>query len=409
MRIDRRAVLRAAPAGAALLLLPAAAPNAPPAPQGWTRTRGGAGGRVLCVTTLAPAGPGSLRAALEASGPRVIEFAVGGIIDLDRTSLSIREPFVTIAGDTAPSPGITLIRGGIGVATHDVIVRHLRVRAGADGAPPRSGWEVDGLATTASHDVIVDQCSFAWATDENLSASGPRFAGGDSVEAWRRHTSRRISFTRNIVAEGLSHSSHAKGEHSKGSLIHDNATEVLIAANLYAHNYERNPLFKGAVQAACVNNLIYDPGNRCIHYALNEEEWVGHPWVAGELSIVNNVVKGGASTRADLPFLIVEGQGDLNLHAAGNVARHADGRMMAPLGILSNRSPKVTNRPRPLIWPAGLVAMPTAGVEARVLADAGARPWDRDPLDRRIVEQVRRGTGRVIDDERQVGGYAALR
>ncbi|MBD8679414.1 pectate lyase [Sphingomonas sp. CFBP 13720] len=406
-RIDRRGVLGIAPAGAALLLLPAAA-KPQPAPQGWTRTRGGTGGRVLRVTTLASTGAGSLRAALAAKGPRVIEFAVGGIIDLGRESLSIREPFVTIAGETAPTPGITIIRGGISVATHDVVVRHIRVRAGADGAAANSGWEVDGLATTAAHDVIVDQCSFAWATDENLSASGPRFAGGDTVAQWRQHTSRRISFTRNIVAEGLSHSSHAKGEHSKGSLIHDNATEVLIAGNLYAHNYERNPLFKGAAQAACVNNLIYDPGNRCMHYALNEEEWVGHQWIAGELSIVNNVVKGGASTRADLPFLIVEGQGDLNLHAAGNVAQHADGRTMQPVGIISNRQPKIVPQARPVIWPTGLKALPTAGVEAWVLATAGARPWERDAVDRRVVTQVRDGTGRVIDDEGAVGGYAAL-
>ncbi|WBY09358.1 hypothetical protein PIB19_08630 [Sphingomonas sp. 7/4-4] len=174
-----------------------------------------------------------------------------------------------------------------------MVIQHIRVRAGADGAAPKSGWEVDGLSTNAAHDVVVDHCSFAWATDENLSASGPRFAGGDTVEAWRQHTSRRITFTRNIVAEGLSHSSHAKGEHSKGSLIHDNVTEVLIAGNLYAHNYERNQLFKGGAHALTANNLIYDPGNRCMHYALNEEEWVGHPWTVGRLAIVGNVVRGG--------------------------------------------------------------------------------------------------------------------
>jgi hypothetical protein len=403
LRLDRRGFLGAAlVAGHAPLL----AREPAPAPiRGWTRTKGGEGGRVLRVTSLASEGPGTLRAALAVSGPRRIVFAVGGIIDLARKNLSIREPFVTIDGASAPSPGITLIRGGIGVSAHDVVIRHIRVRAGADGAPPKSGWEVDGLSTSAARDVIVDHCSFAWATDENLSASGPRFAGGDTVELWQQHTSRRISFTQNIVAEGLSHSSHAKGEHSKGSLIHDNVTEMLIAGNLYAHNYERNQLFKGGAHALSANNLIYDPGNRCMHYALNEEEWVGRAWTVGKLAIVGNVVRGGASTRAELPFLILEGQGDLELFARDNLYTHADGRPMAALGIISNRDPKVIPLPRAPFWPEGFKVRPAREVEAWVLAEAGARPWERDAVDKRIVDQVRSGKGRVIDDEREVGGY----
>lgn len=409
MQLTRRQIvavpLVASAAGLSVPLSAAADDRLP----GWTTTRGGDGGRTLVVTTLAPGGPGSLAEALAASGPRRITFAVAGIIDLGRTTLHLRNPFVTIAGETAPSPGITLIRGGVSVATHDVIIRHIRVRAGADGAAPRSGWEVDGLSCTAAHDVIIDQCSFAWATDENLSASGPRFAGGTGVADWRAHTSRNISLTRNIVAEGLSNASHAKGEHSKGSLIHDNTTGILIAQNLYAHNYERHPLVKGGAQVACVNNLIYDPGNRCIHYALNGFEWGDRPYVTGEMSIVGNVVRGGRSTRADLPFLIVEGDGDLGLHMADNRAHHADGRPMRPIGIIpTERTPRILDRPRPVVWPAGLQRLPADRVEALVSARAGARPWDRDAVDRRIVAQLRSGEGAVIDDERSVGGYDVL-
>jgi hypothetical protein len=404
LRLNRRTFLGATlAAGHAPLLArePALAPA-----SGWTRTKGGNGGQVLRVTSLASEGPGTLRAALETTGPRRIVFAVAGVIDLGRKSLSIREPFVTIAGESAPSPGITLIRGGISVSAHDVVIRHIRVRAGADGAAPKSGWEVDGLSTTAAHDVIVDHCSFAWATDENLSASGPRFAGGDTVEAWRQHTSRRISFTHNIVAEGLSNSSHAKGEHSKGSLIHDNVTEVLIAGNLYAHNYERNQLFKGGAHALTANNLIYDPGNRCMHYALNEEEWAGHPWAVGMLAIVGNVVRGGASTRENLPFLILEGQGDLELFDRDNIFTLSGGRPMVPIEVISNRKPKIIPLTRPPFWPEGFKARPARQVEKWVLAQAGARPWERDAVDKRIVTEVRTGAGRVIDDEREVGGYA---
>ena len=406
--MDRRTLLLT---GAALVALPTSslAGDGQPAfagAMGWAAsTLGGRGGRIVRVTTLAGDGPGSLREALEAEGPRIVVFEVGGVIDLNGHDIRVQTPFLTIAGQTAPEPGITLIKGGVSIRTHDVIVRHIRVRPGANGAAPRSGWEVDGLTTSGGWNVIVDQCSFSWATDENLSASGPRFGGGETVEQWRRNTSRRITFSRNIVAEGLSHSSHAKGEHSKGTLIHDNATEVLIVGNLYAHDYERNQLFKGGAHAVTANNLMYDPGNRCMHYALNAEEWGAHPWEAGRLSIVGNVTRGGPSTRADLPFLIVEGQGDLDLYAVDNPARHADGRPMQEIGIISDRDPKITRLERSPHWPAGFRARPSGEVEAWAFAEAGARPWARDAIDRRILQQVRDGTGRIIDDEKAVGGY----
>ena len=406
-RIGRRALL-----GGALALPTFGVATAAPKPRmferlGWASgTPGGDGGTVIRVTTLAGSGPGSFREALAAKGPRTVVFDVAGVIDLGRQGLKVTEPFLTIAGETAPSPGVTLIKGGLAIETHDVIVRHLRVRAGRDGAASRSGWEVDGITCWKAHDVIVDHCSISWATDENLSASGPRFSGGEDPKGWREGTSRRITFSNNIVAEGLSNASHVKGEHSKGSLIHDNATQVLIVGNLYAHNRERNQLFKGAVEAVSVNNLVYDPGTRAMHYALNASEWVGHAWRTGRLALVGNVVKGGASTDPKLPFLIVEGQGDLDLHARDNLAIYADGREMPPVRVLPTAPlPKVRLLDRPPLWPEGLQAIDARRVEGKVLAKAGARPWDRDAVDRRIVREVREGTGRVIDDEKEVGGY----
>lgn len=407
MPMDRRTVL--AGAGAVLLAPTATRAGVPDfAALGWASDKGGEGGRTLRVTTLAADGPGSFRAAVEASGPRKVVFDVAGVIDLGRKSIRIREPFLTVAGETAPSPGITFIRGGVQVESHDVVLRHLRVRTGRDGAADRSGWEVDGITCWKARDVIVDHCSIAWATDENLSASGPRFDGGDTVEAWRAGTSHRITFSNNIVSEGLSHASHVKGEHSKGTLIHDNATQVLIAGNLYAHNLERNQLFKGAVHAVSVNNLIYDPGTRAMHYALNAPEWEGRAWQVGQLALVGNVVRGGASTRPDLPFLIVEGQGDLDLYAHDNHAAYAGGAAMPDLRVLPTTPlPRVRRLPAAPLWPEGLKALPASAVERHVLAGAGARPWDRDAVDLRVLGQVKDGTGRVIDDEAEVGGYAS--
>lgn len=139
-------------AGLALIPLPAtlsaasaktsasSATTAFPGAVGWaSATPGGRGGRIIRVTTLAADGPGSLKAALEAKGPRIVVFEVGGVIDMARQTITIREPYLTIAGQTAPSPGITLIRSGIDIATHDVIMRHIRVRTGVDDQPLLSG------------------------------------------------------------------------------------------------------------------------------------------------------------------------------------------------------------------------------------------------------------------------------
>lgn len=396
-----------------ILLLLALAPatlgaQAFPGAAGWAAaTPGGRGGAILRVTNLRAGGPGSLRAALETRGPRIVVFEVGGVIDMGLTTWTIDEPFLTIAGQTAPSPGITLIRGGIDIRTHDVVVRHLRIRTGASGQARRSGWEADALSTVGAWNVIVDHCTMTWALDENLSASGPRFAGA-GVADWRRGASHDITFSYNLLAEGLANSSHPKGEHSKGSLIHDNATGILIYRNVYAHNEERSPLLKGGVQAAVVNNLIFDPGAQAIHYNLMDLEWGDHPHQLGELSAVGNVLRGGFSTRDDIAFLTIGGVGDLRYHGRDNIAVDRQGRPLPMFGRYTTSPARIIEVARPIVWPAGLAVLPAGQVETHVLRFAGARPWDRDPHDIRVIFDVAEGRGHVIDDESEVGGYPAV-
>lgn len=294
-------------------------------------TRGGAGGRIIRVTTLAKDGPGSLREAIDAKGPRIVVFEVGGVIDLGRDTLTISESNLTIAGQTAPSPGITIIRGGIDLKGHDVIISHLRVMTGADGQSHFSGWEADAFSTVAAHNVIVEHCSFLWALDENMSASGPRFQG-KNVNEWRQNTSHDVLFRENLAAEGLAFASHPKGEHSKGSLIHDNATEITFYRNVFAHNVERSPLVKGGAQVLMINNLIYDPGHRAVHYNLMNLEWTGHAYVTGEITAVGNVMRGGNSTDPDLPFLMLGGDGDLSFYGKDNRAVDRFGRPLPMFG-----------------------------------------------------------------------------
>jgi hypothetical protein len=394
-----------------LTLLPAAAGAAQafPGAVGWgANTDGGRGGRIIRVTTLDADGPGSFKAAIEARGPRIVVFEVGGVIDLHRTVLKIFEPYLTVAGQTAPSPGITFIKGGIDIHGHDVIIRHIRVRTGADGQPKRSGWEPDAMGTVSAHHVIVDHCSLSWALDENMSASGPRFKGA-TVDEWRANTSHDVTFQYNVASEGLADSSHSKGEHSKGSLVHDNVTNILFYRNVWAHNEERSPLFKGGVHGAVVNNLIYDPGKRAIHYNLMALEWGVRPYENGQLSAVGNVMRAGPSTTGRLPFLMLGGDGDLEYYGKDNIAVDMYGAPLPMFGRYGETKAKLIEKSEPVSWPAGLEVLPSREVETHVLARAGARPWDRDADDIRMLFFVAEGRGRIIDDEKDVSAYPQVK
>ena len=367
-------------------------------------TGGGIGGRIIRVTTLAKDGPGSLKAAIDAKGARIVVFEVGGAIDLGRDVLTINEPYLTIAGQTAPSPGITILRGGIDLKGHDVILSHIHVMTGADEQKHFSGWEADAFSTVAAHNVVVEHCSFLWALDENMSASGPRFRGKNLAE-WRANTSHDVVFRDNLAAEGLAFASHPKGEHSKGSLIHDNTTNISFYRNIFAHNVERAPLVKGGAQVLMINNLIYNPGHRAVHYNLMNLEWTGHEYVTGQITAVGNVMRGGNNTDAGLPFLTLGGDGDLAFYGKDNRAVDRFGNQLPQFGRYGETKAKLITSPTPLARIDTYKILPSGEVETSVLQTAGARPWDRSPSDIRVLFFVAEGRGDIIDDEKQVGGY----
>lgn len=362
-------------------------------------TKGGVGGEIVRVTNLNKEGNGSLAEAIQLSGPRIVVFEVGGIIDLEETVLRIENPFVTIAGQTAPSPGITLIKGGISITSNEVIVQHIRVRPGEAGHMKKDGWEIDGIATSqGAYNVIIDHCSVSWATDENISASGPRFEG-NSLKEWRENTSHKVLISNCIIAEGLSNSTHAKGEHSKGSLIHDNTTEIAIIGNLYASNMRRNPFFKGGSQGIVVNNYVFNQGSEAIHYNLSPREWEGHEHVSGKMTIEGNVIEFGKDTRENAVAGKFRGPVDV-FWKDNKVITTTNGDRLDGMHVLLN------NRP---VWPKGYTPLSSSQVQESVLKNAGARPWDRDKVDARIVAEVSAKNSRIIDSEQEVGGYPNIK
>jgi hypothetical protein len=356
------------------------------------------------VTNLNPAGPGSLRAALEAEGPRIVVFEVGGVIDMAGAALQIRQPYLTVAGQTAPDPGISIIKAELNIAAHDVIIQHLMLRPGEFGRPKKGGGDQDGISTLgAAHNIIVDHCSFSWATDENLSVSGPRFDGGDDPAQWRAHTSRNITYSHNLIYEGLANSVHEKGEHSKGTLIHDNASGILLYANLYASNQERNALFKGGARGAMVSNLIYNPGAKAVHYNLVAHEWAGRPYQVGKLALLGNVYRQGPDTRPATPLFALGGHGDIELFLEGNLAVDEVGRPVAQTGVYTAGPARILQASQPYLPPDLKTVFPAERLEAELPLAVGARPWARDPIDFKLLSDVAEGRGQIIDSELQNG------
>ncbi len=235
------------------------------------------------------------------------------------------------------------------------------------------------------------QCS---AIDENLSVSGECYDGP-------RGTAHRVTLSNNIIAEGLVDSTHEKGRHSMGSLIHDSVTEVAVTDNLYAHNNDRNPWFKGGTTGVIINNFVYNPGTWAIRLGYNPKEWEGREAPpAPMLAIMGNVMQHGANTPAGKGFIgsnAPDRQGDAWMN--DNLAFAANGAP-APLTFGGIRS-----LPAPPAWASSVVALPASATRERVLSQAGARPADRDSVDLRLIADIRTGKGHHIDSQNDVGGY----
>ena len=189
---------------------------------------GGRGGRVLRVTHLGDSGPGSLRAAVEAEGPRTVIFDIGGVIRL-ASPLTVRRGRITIAGQTAPGGGITLRDHPLVVAADDVVIRHIRSRLGDE-----SGVEADAVSIERGRRIILDHISASWSVDETLSVGSrydpPERGVYDVTVQW------------SVIAESLNASGHAKGDHGYGSLVRGgHGARMTFHHNLWAAHRARMP------------------------------------------------------------------------------------------------------------------------------------------------------------------------
>src|SRR5690242_7518187 len=248
--------------GAIMLALGATAaqglPVIPAAAVYGITTPAGRGGKVYKVTNLNASGTGSLKACTDATGARVCVFEVGGYIRLTE-DLLIRNGPITIAGQTAPSPGITIRGAGLKIHGSNILVQHIRVRAGDDLVGPdpenRDALKLEGSTSVPVTNVVIDHCTFSWALDEVASIWGPHD---------------NITLSNNIFSEPLNDSYHPTKDgsghlepHGFGVIIDTSASggRVTMVGNLLAHADQRNPLSR-ARELVFVNNMVYDRGAR---------------------------------------------------------------------------------------------------------------------------------------------------
>jgi pectate lyase len=360
-----------------------AAPVIPGAAGFGIETPAGRGGTVYRVTNLNASGSGSLKACVDGATARTCVFEVSGTIRLTE-DLTIRNNRITIAGQTAPSPGILIRGAGIRIQASDVLIQHLRVRPGDDRNGPdpanRDALKLEGTSSKPVRNVVVDHCSFSWAIDETVSVWGPHD---------------NITFSNNIFAEALNWSLHPNGKHGFGVILGPHSgSSITMVGNLFAHMVERNPLSR-ASELVFVNNLVYNRGTLDLDIQAEDASTT-------KSTVINNLFIRGPSYARDTTPIYVHTSGALRLGSGSRVFQSGNKHINYVREILSLTGGSIsgllslTSYP---VWNGGLSAQSNTDNEVytRVLAYAGARPKDRDSVDKRIVASVKARSGAIIN------------
>lgn len=254
---------------AAAISASAAAPLAFPGAEGYGRhTAGGRGGRIIKVTNLNDSGPGSLRNAVEATGPRTVVFDIDGTIEL-LSPLRINNDSITIAGQSAPADGICLKDYPLVINASEVIIRHIRVRPG-----DRHNLDSDGIGggRYGQRNVILDHCSVSWSIDECLSI----------------YKTENLTVQWCLISHSLNSSVHTKGSHGFGGIW--GGYKATFHHNLLANHASRNPRFSSVDGTKWVdfrNNVVYNWGFKTAYGG-------GHH---AEINMVANYYKPGPASQ----------------------------------------------------------------------------------------------------------------
>ena len=365
-------------------------------------TKGGRGGIVLHVTNLNDSGSGSFREALTSGmyhgKKRTIVFDVSGTIELQSVLYVKYDSCITIAGQTAPGDGVCIKNFTLKISeSNDIIIRYLRFRPGDEQDCGNGCDDIDALSFRHCYNVIVDHCSLSWSIDDVLDFT---VSSGYCTVQWC------------MIYEPLNNSKHSKGAHGYiagwdgGSF----GNSGVFGGGSYHHNLlasgiSRTPrLDKGADESG--HRDLIDVANNVIY------NWSGQGAYGGEAADVNwqnNYYKYGPNTTTksqiflpvDTCRMFVDGN-----YVDGNIYVTSDNR----LGILTSASllsKEEILQDEPFdVWSIDMQSAEDA--YNSVLVQAGALIPERDTLDKRIISEVMKRTGKIIDSQSEVGGWPVL-
>lgn len=358
-----------------------------PGAEGYGRfARGGRGGKVVIVTNLNDDGPGSLRDAVTRDiGPRTVVFAVAGMITL-KSRLVLSQPYVTVAGQTAPGKGICIRSAPFGVTGNDCIARFIRLRLGGRHT-------YDGMGLTGADNSIMDHCSISWTIDESFSSRGAH----------------NITLQRTLISEAQNAAGHHKypagKEHGFAATIGGNIGS--FHHNLLADNYGRNWSLGGGLvnsyyggRMDITNNVVYNWGHRATDGGAKEVNFVGNYYKPGAGTDFfyaynaqhENVGKG--MQRCYFHGNVMPGHFDESNQQAGRKVSHSNG----------DTSSYQTYVDQPF-FPSYVTTQSARDAYKNVLSDVGASRPQLDKHDQRMIKETLNGTYSVVGSVTHKKGF----
>ena len=390
-----------------------------PGALGWAAetTTGGRDGRVVVVDSLsnvvdANDGVTTFREAMtEYNEPRTIVFSVAGLIDY-RSGLSVPESQlilrgedsdVTIACQSAPPPGITLMGDGIRLNgdTNNVIMRHCRFRASdpttvgsaENSACIRATGTSPNAAGQVQRNIILDHVSCMWGADDPISFALPKIAGEDGGNM------HNITISNSIVAEGDADSLHSESgripdryTHSMGpscssSLTTRTVDRCSIVRNFIAHNGRRNGRIWAVDEAEVINNVIYNPNEVGISAKVL---WLGEI----DAIIKDNIIQLGPTSKDGAKPIDLGGNTPrgARLEISGNYLGQYRSNTLEPY----NDPPESNdNKPRTQQVTPSLDILRIASQNSDHLRCVGASRPRRDSHDQRVINEYHEQSGQV--------------
>jgi hypothetical protein len=381
---------------------------------------GGRGGDVYHVTSLADSGPGTLRDGIDsANGPRTIVFDVAGTIMLE-SMLRIRNPFLTIAGQTAPGEGICVREYSLLIKnTHDIVIRYMRFRLGdiqtrAKGRPTSSAG-LDVVSIDDSKNVIFDHVSLSWSCDEVFGIV----------------QNENVTIQWCIISEPLGDPLlHPYGsKHAYG--LNTSANTLSVHHNLVANYVMRGPQFEANdavddqgydVLMESVNNVLFGYQSSGSRYTTGIEDYPERAEsIAFRFHLLNNYyIRQRLMDAPDIQATTKHGVTDqLRVYVAGNIGPNRRTNDLDPWkSVYMENGPHISQADsavqaqmsnQPLFTPPIPITMQPAEVAyVDVLRDVGCS-IRRDSVDIRVIGNVRDGFFRpYLSSQEQVGGWPDL-